>query len=201
MPAGNPSFRVLVISARRLVRAGLVALVRGQPQIGRVDEQDDPPDTMAEYDVALWDAAGAAPRPLPFQVLALVTKPADARDWLDAGAAGCILETAAVEELLGALRQVARGELFLSPPIVQQLVSCVKARAATSEPDAEPLTDRERDVLQLLTQGLGNKDIAQQLYLSVRTVEGHLANIYSKLHVKSRTEAVLWAVEHVPRST
>lgn len=97
---------------------------------------------------------------------------------------------------MSALRQVARGELFLSPPIVQQIVSSVKARTAPSEPDVEPLTDREREVLHLLAQGLGNKDIAQKLYLSVRTVEGHLANIYGKLHVKSRTEAVMWTVEH-----
>jgi DNA-binding NarL/FixJ family response regulator len=60
----------------------------------------------------------------------------------------------------------------------------------------ETLTDREREVLSLLARGLTNKDIAQSLFLSVRTIEAHLRNIYGKLDVNSRTEAVLWAVQH-----
>jgi DNA-binding NarL/FixJ family response regulator len=60
----------------------------------------------------------------------------------------------------------------------------------------ETLTDHEKEVLTLLAQGLTNKDIAQSLFLSVRTIETHLRNIYGKLNVSSRTEAVLWAVQH-----
>ncbi len=63
--------------------------------------------------------------------------------------------------------------------------------------EVEPLTEREREVFRPLAQGLSNKDIAQKLYLSVRTVEGHLANIYGKLHLRSRTEAVLWAAQNL----
>lgn len=60
----------------------------------------------------------------------------------------------------------------------------------------EPLSEREADVLRLLAQGLTNKDIAQTLILSVRTVEAHLRSVYGKLGVRSRTEAALWAVKH-----
>lgn len=193
----RPPIRVLLISTRTLVRAGLAALVRGQPQIELVDEIEDVPgDSSLEFDVALLDGS-SIPQSLPFRFIALLSDPNDARRWLDAGAMGCILESASVEELLNAIRQVARGETFLSPALAKQIVASLVTRAEPREP-SEPLTDRERDVLQLLAQGLSNKDIAQKLYLSVRTVEGHLANIYGKLRVKSRTEAALWAAQRGP---
>jgi DNA-binding NarL/FixJ family response regulator len=163
--------------------------------LGTVTEVDAPrnvPDL--DCDVALWDVGASVPQALHIRFLALLSAPDDARAWLDAGAMGCILESASTEELLSAIRQVARGETFLSPPIVKHLVSSVAARP--QQQAIEPLTGREREVLQLLARGLSNKDIAQKLYLSVRTVEGHLANIYGKLHVKSRTEAVVLAVQH-----
>lgn len=186
--------RVAVISPRALVRAGWVSLLRAQPFIFVVGEGDHI-DPALDFDVTLWDAARGFTQFGNSKALVIIASPQDAAHWLHAGAAGCILETDSLEELLSAIRQVARGEMFLSRAVVQQLVQT----AAKAKPDVtfiEPLTEREREVLQLLAQGLSNKDIAQKLYLSVRTVEGHLLNIYSKLRVKSRTEAVLWAVEH-----
>jgi DNA-binding NarL/FixJ family response regulator len=190
--------RVLIISSRTLVRSGLSALLRGQPQIQVVEEVASPFDSVGrEFDVALWDVGNADPRAPPFRFLALLSKTSDTRAWFAAGAAGIVLETALVEELLSAIRQVARGETFLPPSVAKQIVPTFAAHNAPREQEIEPLTDREREVLQLLVQGLSNKDIAQKLYLSVRTVEGHLANIYGKLRVKSRTEAALWAVQHL----
>ncbi len=188
--------RVVVISPRRLVRAGLVAVLQGQPQIQVVGESDDVSrGTEVNSDVALWDVGPIKPQPLPFRFLALLAEPDNGQRWLEAGAGGCIMETASVEELLSAIRQVARGETFLSPPILNQLLSSSAVQRDQTRPQVEPLTEREQDVLKLLAQGLSNKDIAQKLYLSVRTVEGHLANIYGKLQVKSRTEAALWAAQ------
>jgi DNA-binding NarL/FixJ family response regulator len=170
--------------------------LRGQPQIQVVGEADGPNSTATyECDVALWDVRAVEPQVAHVRFLALLSEPHDAQAWLKEGATGCVLETASVEELLSAIRQVARGETFLSPPIVRELVSSVTAYREQTQPEVEPLTEREREVLGLLAQGLNNKDIAQKLYLSVRTVEGHLANIYGKLHLKSRTEAALWAVQ------
>lgn len=196
MPAPNSSVGVLVTSPRALSRAGLVALLRGQPQIEVVGETNAL-GTKVVSDVVLLDAQLFKPQALPFRILAIVSALDDAVHWLDAGAAGCILDTASVEELLTAIRQVARGETFLSSPIVKHIVVSAVRHHRQSEEEIEPLTERERAVLQLLAQGLGNKDISQKLYLSVRTVEGHLLNIYGKLRVKSRTEAVLWAVDHI----
>ena len=186
------AIRVLVVSPRILIRAGLGAVLRGQPQIQVVGEVDDAPAAAdLHFDVALSDVK----KPLPFKFLALISDPSDAHSWLDAGAAGIVLETSSVEELLSAIRQVARGETFLPPLIAKEFVSSLAARRLPREQPIEPLTEREREVLGLLAHGLSNKDIAQKLYLSVRTVEGHLANIYGKLQVKSRTEAALWSRE------
>ena len=193
----STAIRVLVISPRTLVRAGLGAVLRGQPQIQVVGQVDDAPAAAdLHFDVALLDVR-KKPLPLPFKFLALLSDPNDARSWLDAGAAGIVLETASVEELLSAIRQVARGETFLSPPIAKQIIASLAARGVPREQPIESLTNREREVLRLLAEGLSNKDIAQRLYLSVRTVEGHLANIYGKLRVRSRTEAALWAIENL----
>ena len=196
MPAPNLPLRVLVTSPRALNRAGLVALLRGQPQIEVVGETNALV-AQVESDVVLLDAQPFKPQPLPFGFLAILSALDDAVQWLDAGAAGCILDTASAQELLTAIRQVARGETFLSPPIVKHIVVSAVPRHRQSEEEIEPLTERERAVLHLLAQGLSNKDMAQKLYLSVRTIEGHLLNIYGKLRVKSRTEAVLWAVQHI----
>ncbi len=196
--AVNVPIRVVVISPRALVRVGLIAVLQGQPRIQVVGEMEEiSSHAHLNYDVALWDVGPAKPQSAPFRCLALVSEPHDAQAWLKEGATGCVLETASVEELLSAIRQVARGETFLSPPIVQQLVSSVTAHREQTQPEVEPLTEREREVLKLLAQGMSSKDIAQKLYLSTRTVEGHLANIYGKLHLKSRTEAALWAAQNL----
>lgn len=116
---------------------------------------------------------------------------------LRAGATGCISRDEPVAELARAIIAVGRGEMWLPPAIVGRALAAL-ARGKTTDGEAliEPLTERETDVLRLLAQGLTNKDIAQTLILSVRTVEAHLRNIFGKLNVTSRTEAALWATRH-----
>ena len=90
---------------------------------------------------------------------------------------------------------MASGEALFGPAIAKRLLNYLTDLTSTTPRGAFPeLTDREREVLILLAKGLSNKEVAQRLYLSVRTVEGHLANIYDKLGVHSRTEAALYAV-------
>lgn len=190
------SIRVLLISSRVLIRSGLSALLRGQPLIQLVGEMSALPES-AQADVLIWDAGAEKPRPLPTRFIVLLASPQNAGAWLDAGAGGIVLETSTVEQWLDAIRQVERGETFLPREVARQVAASLALAGSSREPPVEPLTEREFEVLQLVAQGSSNKEIAQKLYLSVRTVEGHLANIYGKLQVKSRMEAALWALQNL----
>jgi len=111
---------------------------------------------------------------------------------LDAGAAGYLLKSIDSHDLIEAVRSVYAGESVLHPAITRKVLDRLATRAskpAQREP-REPLTEREMEVLKLAAQGLRNKEIAEQLVLSVRTVQGHLSNIFSKMQVGSRTEAI-----------
>jgi len=114
-------------------------------------------------------------------------------DLFQAGAVGYLLKTASLDELLEAIRAAARGETVLPPPIAAVIVRHLVAGEIPEE-EAPALTDREMEVLRLAAQGLTNYDIAQRLYISVRTVEAHLTHIYNKLDVGSRTEAAVFAL-------
>lgn len=115
---------------------------------------------------------------------------------LRAGATGFIVRDAAVGDLARSIIAAGRGEIVLPADLATRaLVALARGEVFQAEPEVI-LTLREQQVLDLLAQGLTNKDIAQALILSVRTVEAHLRNIYDKLGVASRTEAALWAVNH-----
>ncbi len=114
---------------------------------------------------------------------------------LHAGADGYILKSADAEDLVRAVHTVATGRSALSPEIAQKVVQQVAARGpAEAAGQTEALTDREIEVLQLTARGMTNKAIGHELNISSRTVQGHLANIYGKLGVVSRTEAVTEAL-------
>lgn len=123
---------------------------------------------------------------------------------LKAGANGYVLKNAEAEEITAAVRAVHRGEPALAPDIAQKLITQM---TGTPEPPAvlEPITDREREVLQLAASGLTNRGIGLELSISDRTVQGHLASIYAKLQVNSRTEAVTKALQlrliHLPEQS
>jgi len=113
---------------------------------------------------------------------------------LQAGAVGYLPKTVGLDELLEAIRAVARGESVL-PPAVAAVVVRHLAGKEPAEEAVRPLTDRELEVLELAARGLTNYDIAQRLYISVRTVEAHLTHTYNKLGVGSRTGAVVCAMQ------
>lgn len=115
-------------------------------------------------------------------------------DLLQAGAAGYLPKTVALDELLEAIRAVARGESVLPPAVAAVVVRHMAGEELTGK-ESCPLTDREGEVLGLAAQGLTNYEIAQRLYISVRTVEAHLTHVYNKLGVSSRTEAVVRAMQ------
>jgi DNA-binding NarL/FixJ family response regulator len=115
---------------------------------------------------------------------------------LEAGAAGYLLKNVRGQEIVNAIRAVHAGESVLHPSVARKVLNRFagvppKTRQSKS---LDVLTEREMEVLKMVTKGLSNKDIADGLYLSVRTVQGHLANIFNKLRVSSRTEAVVLAL-------
>jgi DNA-binding NarL/FixJ family response regulator len=119
---------------------------------------------------------------------------------LEAGANGYLLKTAEIEELVKAIRAVNAGQPALDPLITRKVVS--QFMSGKSLPDVmsqvgdemDGLTGRELEVLQMVGQGLTNKEVAQRLFISDRTVQAHLSNIFSKLQVTSRTEAVMYGI-------
>jgi DNA-binding NarL/FixJ family response regulator len=121
----------------------------------------------------------------------------------EAGASGYVLKDEAPDRLAGAVRAAARGEMWLSPAVagrvVQRAVSKIPEPgrpAESTDLPLSPLTPRELEVLRLLAQGLDNEAIAGRLVLTKRTVQNHISIIYDKLGVTSRTEALLYAVQH-----
>lgn len=118
---------------------------------------------------------------------------------IKAGASGYVLKEAPPEQTVEAIRAAARGEGFLGPSLVGRVLEefsrVGRLRAAAKEVFAE-LTRREMEVLELLGKGLRNKDIAERLYLSEKTVKNHISSIFMKLQVNDRTEAALLAARH-----
>lgn len=111
-----------------------------------------------------------------------------------AGARGYVLKDADEEDVLRAIRAVGRGEAILSPALARRLADFFAAPRPAAPPRAFPeLTQREREVLDLIAQGVGNAEIAERLVLSPKTVRNHISNVFSKLQVASRAAAIVRA--------
>lgn len=184
--------RVAVGGGHALDRAARAALISRLPGLHVVDADEQP-------QVLVWQIKGIDELPSTGASTALLL----VTDQLELeGLPGTVTGLFSLDEspaALGiAIRQVARGEQYLSPSLAIAILETRTESAASTDADntkIDALSEREREILNLLAQGLSNKMIAARLYLSVRTVEGHLANIYTRLGVHSRTEAMLMAVK------
>ncbi|MDI6716758.1 MAG: response regulator transcription factor [Actinomycetota bacterium] len=115
---------------------------------------------------------------------------------LEAGAAGYLLKDICARDLINGIYAVHRGDSVLHPSVASKLIRKFKCANKNNNPQAfDTLTDRELEVLKLAAQGRSNKEIANQLHLSIRTIESHIGHIFSKLGVNSRTEAVILALK------
>lgn len=139
----------------------------------------------------------AMSRPEPTAILVLTTFDLDdfVFDALDAGASGFLLKDASAAELSSAIRAAAAGDAVLAPSVTRRVVARAARRAPPMAPDprAATITDREREVVTALADGLSNAEIAARLYLSEATVKSHLTSILNKLGLRDRTQVVIWA--------
>ena len=115
---------------------------------------------------------------------------------LEAGASGYVLKDSEAEEVAAALRAAYAGEVHLDPAVARLLAQRMRAKKSGEDQPIEPLTEREKDVMRLLGQGMSNKEIGAALFITERTARTYVSNILGKLGLASRTQAALWAVEH-----
>ena len=209
-----PSIRLMLADDHEIVRAGLRMLLGAQPDMEIVAEastgaeavelaQIHEPDVVL-MDIAMPDMNGMeATRQLRARcpsvaVLALTIH--EEEDYffqmLDAGASGYIPKRAAPDDLLQAIRTVHRGEVFLHSSVATVLVKDFLQRGGgTAEAGMSGLTEREREVLTLIAEGLTNKQIGEQLDISPKTVARHRDNITKKLNLSSRAELTRYAIQ------
>jgi two-component system response regulator NreC len=205
------SIRVLIVDDHAVVRSGLRRVLEAEGDLEVVGEAGDMRTAVFETraqkpDVVLMDlvmpggsgieATAAVLKEAPeanVLVLSMQDDPRYVREAFEAGASGYVLKEAADAEVVEAIREVAGGGRYVHPALGARLVAADAEERARA--DADPLSDREREVLRLLALGHTNQEIAKMLYLSVRTVETHRAHIMQKLRLTTRAELVRYAID------
>ncbi|MEM6105991.1 response regulator transcription factor [Mycobacterium sp. 050272] len=206
----------LIVDDQELVRSGLSLILRakhGIVVVGECSDGDEVPDAVARHrpDVVVMDLrmkrvdgieatrrlseSGGPP------VLALTTFNDDEllSSVLRAGAAGFVLKESPAEELIRAVRAVGNGHSYLDPAVTARVLTTYRASAASSAAPTvsiDELTPRERDVLTMIAKGHTNAEIADELFISGLTVKTHIGRIFTKLALRDRAAAIVFAYEH-----
>jgi two-component system response regulator NreC len=204
--------RTVVVDDHAVVRSGIKLLLEREDDIEVVGEAGTAKDAVfraraLKPDVILLDLVmpgesgiEALPKLLrespetKVLVLSMQDDPQYVREAFAAGAARYVLKEAADEEVVAAVREIADGGRYVHPTLGARLVAAEAQERAAAE--ADPLSDREREVLRLLALGHTNQEIAQMLYISVRTAETHRSHIMQKLGLSTRAELVRYALSH-----
>ncbi|HZU19751.1 MAG TPA: response regulator transcription factor [Gaiellaceae bacterium] len=204
--------RVLVVDDHAVVRSGIRSLLSAEDDFEVVAEASNARDAVFEaralkpdvilLDVVMPGESGIEALPklkkeapdAKVLVLSMQDDPRYVREAFAQGADGYVLKEAVDAEVVAALREIAAGGEYVHPALGARMVAAdAQARAAAA---ADPLSDREREVLRLLALGHTNQEIAKQLYISVRTAETHRAHIMQKLGLSTRAELVRHALAH-----
>jgi two-component system NarL family response regulator len=206
--------RVLIADDHALFRRGLVMVLEGEDGIEVVAEAEDGEEAVARAeetapDVVLMDvrmpkmsgieATRAIAEVVPSARILMLTvsdEEDDLYEAVKAGATGYLLKEISIEEVANAIRAVITGQSLISPSMASKLLTEFNnlAKAAQQKVLAPRLTDRELQVLKLVAQGLSNREVAEQLFISENTVKNHVRNILEKLQLHSRMEAVMYAM-------
>jgi DNA-binding NarL/FixJ family response regulator len=204
--------RIVVVDDHAVVRAGLKLLLdaeadlevvgeAGSVQEGVFEVRAGKPDVVL-LDVTMPEESGIDGLPKLLHeapgakvlMLSMEDDPSYVREAFAAGASGYVLKEAMDADVVAAVREVAAGNRYVHPVLGARMVAAdAAARAADA---ADPLSDREREVLRLLALGHTNQEVAKRLYISVRTAETHRAHIMRKLQLSTRAELVRYAIEH-----
>lgn len=211
------TIRVLIVDDHRMVRGGLRGFLSGEPGLAVVGEAKTGEEAIAAVpalhpDIVLMDlimpgiggiaAIGALRQAYPEIKIVALTSFADDEQVLpalEAGANGYLLKDIDPDELVAAIRAAYAGESPLDSEVQKRLIARIQRPASTAsgrKPAHDALTERELDVLRLLTEGKSNKEIANELFIGDRTVKSHLSAIFQKLDVADRTQAALYAVRN-----
>ncbi len=214
----DKDIKLLLADDHAVVRAGTRELLERQPDFDIVGEAADGEEAVSltselHPDVVIMDvrmpkmSGVEATRRIKAEhpdVRVLVLTAHDDDEYvfalLQAGANGYLMKTAEIDELVKAIRTVAAGQSMLAPAVAGKVVAqftsgkTLPEILSNSHDHYEGLTERELSILKLVGNGLSNKQIGKKLFISDRTVQAHLSNIFSKLGVSSRTEAVMHAV-------
>ena len=213
----QPPIRVLLADDQDLVRAGFRMILAAQGDVDVVGEARDGEEAVSlarreRPDVVLMDVQMprldglAATRRIVADATARVVMVTtfDRDDYLfeslRAGASGFLLKNSSPEDLVAAVRTVARGNALLAPEVTRRVVEAAAGRfRPASVPEHSErlggLTDRERDVLHLVGRGLSNTEIARELHVAEATVKTHVSHVLLKLHLRDRVQAVVFAYE------
>ena len=204
--------KVVVVDDHAVVRSGLRLLLDAHEDIEVVGEAGNAKDAIFRaralkpdvilLDVVMPGASGIEVLPELLKespetkvlVLSMQDDPSYVREAFAAGASGYVLKEAADEEVVSAVREIAKGGRYVHPTLGARMVAAEAQERAAVE--ADPLSEREREVLRLLALGHTNQEIAQELYISVRTAESHRAHIMQKLRLATRAELVRYALSH-----
>jgi len=211
--------RVLLVDDQTLVRQGICLLLEIEPDIQVVGQAANGREALQQVEalrpqVVLMDvrmpemdgveATRALSARFPEIGVIILTTFEDADivfEGLKAGERGYLLKDISSEEMAQAVRRVAAGQALIQPSLTRKVLEEFSRLAAAAENPparpalAEPLTEREREVLQALARGCSNREIAQQLVITEGTVKNHVSNLIAKLEVRDRTQAVLKAQE------
>jgi len=209
----NP-IRVMLVDDHDMVRKGLSVYLQLKPDLKLVGEANNGREALAvceraQPDVVLMDLVMPemdgveAIRQIKVhqpaaRILVLTSFATDDKVFpaIKAGAQGYLLKDSSPEELVQAIRQVYQGETSLHPTIARKVLQELQTPPEPEQPrTSDPLTEREVEVLQLIVRGLGNQSIGEKLSISEATVRTHVSNILGKLHLASRTQAALYALQ------